>query len=133
MLLSLFRDYYILSRVNALLDKHFPGEPRPDLLELERSASLALHFGHPAIMDGLRPVAPNFVYVGMMNCRPPVALPKDLEDFMKTGKENGVIFVSFGSVLKVIRNDCLSLNRVKTTSDVYFRHLKCRNLIARCS
>ena len=29
-------------------------------------------------MDGLRPVAPNYITVGMMNCRPPKKLPTGL-------------------------------------------------------
>jgi hypothetical protein len=55
--------------VEDVLDRHFPGVDRPRLLEMEKSASLTLHFGHPFILDGLRPIAPNYVYVGMMNCR----------------------------------------------------------------
>lgn len=43
---------------------------RPDLIELERNTSLAIGFGHPLLMDGWRPMAPNFVHVGMMNCKP---------------------------------------------------------------
>ena len=89
-----------MSQGNALLDEQFPGEERPSFLELESNASLTLHFGHPLMMDGLRPVSPNFQYIGMMNCRPAEPLPKDLKDFMDSSTE-GVIYVSFGSVLKV--------------------------------
>ena len=42
---------------------------RPTLKELELKSALVLQFGHPLIMDGIRPMAPNFVNVGMMNCR----------------------------------------------------------------
>ena len=49
-------------------------------------------------MDGLRPMSPNYVQVGMMNCRDPKPLPKDLKDFLD-GADDGAIFVSFGSVL----------------------------------
>ena len=49
-------------------------------------------------MDGIRPVSPNFVMVGMMN--PPKELPEDIKKFIEESDENGVIFVSFGSVLK---------------------------------
>jgi hypothetical protein len=48
------------------------------------------------IMDGNRPVAPNFVYIGMMNCREPKPLPKDLKEFMDSAGKEGVIYVSFG-------------------------------------
>lgn len=92
------RNYYILNKINAILDKHFPGQDRPCLIELEKNTSLVLHIGHPLINDGLRPVAPNFQYVGMMNCRKPQPLPKDLQAFMDSAKD-GVVYVSFGSVL----------------------------------
>jgi hypothetical protein len=27
-------------------------------------------FGHPLLMDGWRPMAPNYISIGMMNCGP---------------------------------------------------------------
>ena len=45
-------------------------------------------------MDGIRPVAPNYVNIGMMNCRPAKKLPDDLQKFMDEA-EDGVVFVSF--------------------------------------
>ena len=63
------RDYYILGKVNELLDKHFPNEKRPSILEMERNATVAFGFTHPLILDGWRPTAPNYVDLGMMNCR----------------------------------------------------------------
>ena len=89
------RNWYMLGKVEQLLDRHFPGEQRKPLLELERNASLSLTFGHPLIADGLRPVAQNFVYIGMMNCKEPQTLPDDLQSFMDGGKD-GVVYVSFG-------------------------------------
>eukprot|EP00095_Tigriopus_kingsejongensis_P001001 snap_masked-scaffold1486_size38793-processed-gene-0.3 protein:Tk01001 transcript:snap_masked-scaffold1486_size38793-processed-gene-0.3-mRNA-1 annotation:"udp-glucuronosyltransferase 2c1-like" len=93
------RNWYILGKIDAILDENFPGVERPALLDLERNASLALHFGHPLIMDGNRPYAPNFISIGMMNCRPAQPLPKDLKAFMDNAPD-GVIYVSFGSVVK---------------------------------
>ena len=46
-------------------------------------------------MDGLRPIAPNYIYLGMMNCKEPKPLPDDLKEFMDNAKD-GVIYVSFG-------------------------------------
>ena len=63
------RNYYMVGRVESLLDKHFPGEDRPSLLELERNAAAALGFTHPLFLDGWRPTSPNYVHLGMMNCR----------------------------------------------------------------
>ena len=63
-----FRNIYSLRLANKLLDENFPGEARPDLLDLERNVSLVLNFGNPHILDGWRPLMPNYVDVGMMNC-----------------------------------------------------------------
>ena len=67
--------------------------------ELEGSASLILAQGNPLIMGGLRPVPPNLVYCGMMQCRQAGPLPQDLQQFMDSATE-GVVLVSFGSVLQ---------------------------------
>lgn len=90
-----------MPKVDKLLDKHFPGEERPSLIELEKNMSLAFSFAHPFIFDGNRPMVPNFITVGMMNCRPALPLPDDLKKFMDEGSKHGVIYVSFGSVLQV--------------------------------
>ena len=61
---------------------------------------MAFHFGHPLIMDGLRPVSPNFQFLGMMNCKKAEPLTRDLQDFFNSAGSDGVIYVSFGSVVK---------------------------------
>ena len=47
--------------------------------DIERKASLILSQGNPLLMNGMRPVTPNVVYVGMMQCRPPKKLPEDIQ------------------------------------------------------
>jgi hypothetical protein len=59
-----FRDNVLLTKLENLLDKHFPAEKRPALLELEKDVALGMSFGHPFLMDGFRPVNPNFQFVG---------------------------------------------------------------------
>ena len=49
-------------------------------------------------MDGMRPVPPNIVYCGMMQCRKARPLAGDLKQFMDSATE-GVLYVSFDSVL----------------------------------
>ena len=63
------RDYYMLNKVESILDKHFPGEERPSLRELEKNVDAAFGFTHPLFLDGWRPTSPNYVHLGMMNCR----------------------------------------------------------------
>ncbi len=98
-----FRDMYILPKMEALVDKHFPDDPRPgrpSLLELESNAALAIDFGHPLLMDGLRPKVPNYIQMGMSECRPSERLPKDIEKFIDGAGDDGVILVAFGTVLQ---------------------------------
>ena len=66
----------------------FPNEHIfPNLLELESKAALVMSAGSPFLGDGLRPVMPNNLLVGMMNCKPKsigarnnnVSLPKRLQ------------------------------------------------------
>ena len=99
--LHALRNVYVISKAEELLDKHFPGEVRPSLLDLEMNASVAFGFGHPLLLDGWRPVSHNYVNLGMMNCRKPRAdfEDKKLQKFLDEAKD-GVIYVSFGSALK---------------------------------
>lgn len=71
-----------------LLAEVFPNEQSfPNLLELESKAALIMNAGNPFFGDGLRPVMPNNLLVGMMNCKPndiisnnnKTALPKHLQ------------------------------------------------------
>ena len=59
-----FRNIVMLKQSNQILDKHFPGEIRPNLLDLEKNASVAFSFGHPLILDGWSPMVPNYVQLG---------------------------------------------------------------------
>lgn len=72
---------------------------RCSIAELEAESSLVLCQGTPLIMNGMRPVPPNVVYCGMMQCRPPRDLPADLRQLMDEASQ-GVVYVSFGSVLQ---------------------------------
>ncbi len=59
-----YRNSYLIGRVEGILDKHFPGEDRIPVLEMEKQASLAISFGHPHLTDGWRPTMPNFIQLG---------------------------------------------------------------------
>ena len=97
----IFRNIIMLGQANELLDKHFPGEIRPSLLALERNASVAFSFGHPLLLDGWSPMVPNYVQLGMMNCRPgkPFEPNDPIGQFLNNSK-NGVVFMSFGSIIQ---------------------------------
>ena len=98
---KIIRNLYILHNVYTVLNKNFPNEEIPDLIELEKNVSLSLSFGHPLLMDGWRPYAPNNVNLGMLNCKGVKNLPPGdkIAQFLDSAKE-GVIYVSFGSVIQ---------------------------------
>ena len=73
--------------------------PSLSIGDIECKASVVLAQGNPLVMSGLRPVPPNLVYCGMMQCQPAKQLPQDLQEFMD-GATEGVLYVSFGSVLQ---------------------------------
>ena len=64
-----WRNYHLVTGIGNVLDSHFPRDERPSLIELEKNTVLALGFTHPLFHDGWRPTNPNYVHLGMMNCR----------------------------------------------------------------
>ena len=46
-----------------------------------------------------RPTMPNVVYMGGFQCKPSKALPQDLEDFVQSSAEHGVIIMSLGTLV----------------------------------
>ena len=98
----LLRNFGSLPKTQAMVEEVFPGEDIPHLSELTNTVSLFISHGTPFTGDGLRPVMPNTILAGLMTCRETKPLPMDLKDFIEKA-ENGVIFVSFGSVVKASR------------------------------
>ena len=101
------RDLIVVPRVEAMLSEVFPEEEIPSLHTLARTAALTINHGSPFLGDGLRPVMPQTVLAGLMTCRPPASLPglpPDLAHWVENAP-NGVIFVSFGSVIKASKEN----------------------------
>ena len=57
--------------------------------------------GNPFILNGWSPMAPNYVQLALLNCKPAKDFLENdqIGNFLKNSK-NGVIYVSFGSVIK---------------------------------
>ena len=82
----MIKHLFMNPKWEKLIDELFPDDPRsqrPSISELEKETGLALQFGNPLIMDGMRPVSPNYVMIGMMNCRKANPLPDWLNNFME--------------------------------------------------
>ena len=93
------RQIYILPEAEKLLHEAFPEDEIPSLNELGKNSALFINHGTPFTGDGLRPTMPKTIMAGLMSCSPAKPLPENLESFIANSKD-GVIFVSFGSVLK---------------------------------
>ncbi|KAM4720524.1 UDP-glucuronosyltransferase 2A2-like [Anableps anableps] len=52
-----------------------------------------------------RPILPNFFYVGGLHCRPANQLPEDLEAFVQSSGDAGVVVVTFGSMVTNLAAD----------------------------
>ncbi|KAM4578614.1 UDP-glucuronosyltransferase 2C1-like [Fundulus diaphanus] len=50
--------------------------------------------------DFPRPFLPNFKFVGGIHCRPAKALPKDLEEFVQSSGDDGIVVFTLGSMIK---------------------------------
>ncbi|XP_076042323.1 UDP-glucuronosyltransferase 2B15-like [Oratosquilla oratoria] len=75
---------------------HFlPESPPPAALLANLSGVL---IGSHYALDYPRPLPPTFINVGDMHLREPKPLPQDLEDFMQSSGDSGVIFFSMGAV-----------------------------------
>uniref|UniRef100_UPI00398ED3CE UDP-glucuronosyltransferase 2A1-like n=1 Tax=Pristiophorus japonicus TaxID=55135 RepID=UPI00398ED3CE len=47
-----------------------------------------------------RPLLPNFKFVGGLHCRPANPLPQELEEFVQSSGEHGIVVFSLGSMIK---------------------------------
>uniref|UniRef100_H3DDR6 Uncharacterized protein n=1 Tax=Tetraodon nigroviridis TaxID=99883 RepID=H3DDR6_TETNG len=50
--------------------------------------------------DFPRPFVPNFKYVGGIHCRPAKPLPKDIEEFVQSSGDAGIVVFTLGSMVK---------------------------------
>ncbi|KAF0031799.1 hypothetical protein F2P81_016354 [Scophthalmus maximus] len=50
-------------------------------------------------LESTRPVPPNFKHVGGLHCKPANRLPEDVEAFVQSSGDAGVVVVSFGSMV----------------------------------
>ncbi|XP_037387457.1 UDP-glucuronosyltransferase 2A2-like isoform X1 [Pygocentrus nattereri] len=47
-----------------------------------------------------RPLLPNFIYVGGLHCSPAKPLPQDLEEFVQSSGDDGIVVFSLGSFIR---------------------------------
>ncbi|KAG7256225.1 hypothetical protein CRUP_035853 [Coryphaenoides rupestris] len=96
-LYSIYEQYvFINPAYSELLQRHFP--PGADLLSMQHSADIWM-MRVDFVFEFPRPTVPNVVYIGGFQCREAEPLPADLEAFMQSSGEHGVVVMSLGTLV----------------------------------
>lgn len=95
---TLYQHLIYFPAQDKLIRKHFPGSADwPYISDILRERqSFTLVDAHHLITDSIA-LAPNVQYVGGLQLKPAVPLPKDISDFFDSHKEHGVIYFAMGS------------------------------------
>ncbi|XP_031424635.2 UDP-glucuronosyltransferase 2B13-like, partial [Clupea harengus] len=94
--------FLVKAQYQAVCDKYF--EHKVDFLELVQAADLWL-MRVDFVFEFPRPTMPNVVYMGGFQCKPAKPLPQDLEDFVQSSGEHGVILMSLGTFVSELPSD----------------------------
>lgn len=92
-------QFVILPIYDKLLKTHFP--PGSDLLTMQSSADIWL-MRVDFIFEFPRPSMPNIVHMGGFQCRPAKAISAELEDFVQSSGEHGVVVMSLGVMVTAL-------------------------------
>ncbi|KAG8228498.1 UDP-glycosyltransferase [Ladona fulva] len=95
---SFYYKYFVLSSVDSIMKEAY-GKEIPSFSEVKKYVSLIL-VNHHFSLNGARPLAPNIIEIGGLHIKSPKELPQEIKQFMDGANEHGVIYVSFGSILK---------------------------------
>lgn len=99
-IVSLLQEQYVILPIyDELLKRHFP--PGSDLLTMQRSADIWL-MRVDFIFEYPRPSMPNVVYIGGFQCRPAEPILPELEEFMQSSGEHGVVVMSLGVMVTAL-------------------------------
>uniref|UniRef100_A0A3B3VYZ2 UDP glucuronosyltransferase 5 family, polypeptide D1 n=1 Tax=Poecilia latipinna TaxID=48699 RepID=A0A3B3VYZ2_9TELE len=93
----LFQQKFVVGPIyDAMCDKYIEGGC--DIVSLLQEADIWL-FRSDFVFDFPRPTMPNVVYIGGFQCKPAQPLPADLEEFVQSAGEHGVIIMTLGTLV----------------------------------
>ncbi|MEQ2315303.1 hypothetical protein AMECASPLE_020933 [Ameca splendens] len=96
----LFQQNFVLAPIyNAMCDKYIEGGC--DIVSLLQDADIWL-FRSDFVFEFPRPTMPNVVYIGGFQCKPAQPLPANLEEFVKSAGEHGVIIMTLGTLVNAL-------------------------------
>ncbi|CAJ1086676.1 UDP-glucuronosyltransferase 2B20-like [Xyrichtys novacula] len=97
---NLAQQHFIINpHYSDLLQRHFP--PGSDLMSLQLAADIWL-IRTDFVFEFPRPTMPNVVYIGGFQCKEAHPLPAELEDFMQSSGDHGVVFMSLGTLVSAL-------------------------------
>uniref|UniRef100_A0A665VLT6 UDP glucuronosyltransferase 5 family, polypeptide D1 n=1 Tax=Echeneis naucrates TaxID=173247 RepID=A0A665VLT6_ECHNA len=98
-IIVLHQKFVLGPHYDALCDKYIEGGC--DVFSLLQEADIWL-FRSDFVFDFPRPTMPNIVYIGGFQCKPAQPLPADLEQFVQSAGEHGVIIMTLGSTVNAL-------------------------------
>ncbi|XP_056262907.1 UDP glucuronosyltransferase 5 family, polypeptide D1 [Pseudoliparis swirei] len=107
---------------DAICDKYIEGGC--DIISLLQEADIWL-FRSDFVFEFPRPTMPNIIYIGGFQCKPARPLPADLEDFVQSAGEHGVIIMTLGSFVNALPKevaDGIASVFAKMPQKVIWRH-----------
>lgn len=87
---------------DVICDKYIEGGC--DIISLLQEADIWL-FRSDFVFEFPRPTMPNVVYIGGFQCKPAQPLPADLEEFVQSAGEHGVIIMTLGTLVNALPKD----------------------------
>lgn len=87
---------------DAICDKYIEGGC--DIISLLQEADIWL-FRSDFVFEFPRPTMPNVIYIGGFQCKPAQPLPADLEEFVQSAGEHGVIIMTLGTLVNALPKD----------------------------
>ncbi|XP_070699343.1 UDP glucuronosyltransferase 5 family, polypeptide D1 [Pempheris klunzingeri] len=84
---------------DAICAEHIEGGC--DIISLLQEADIWL-FRSDYVFEFPRPTMPNVIYIGGFQCKPAQPLPADLEEFVQSAGEHGVIIMTLGTLVNAL-------------------------------
>ncbi|XP_017283354.1 UDP-glucuronosyltransferase 2A2-like [Kryptolebias marmoratus] len=94
--------YVVRSNYKPFAHHHISSDV--DYIELFQAADIWL-MRNDFTFEFPRPTMPNVVYISGFQCKPSKPLPKDLEDFVQSSGEHGVIVMTMGTLVEKLPED----------------------------
>ncbi|KAG7269981.1 hypothetical protein CRUP_021836 [Coryphaenoides rupestris] len=92
-----------------------------DTTSLLQEADIWL-FRSDFVFDFPRPTMPNVAYIGGFQCKPAQPLPPELEEFVQSAGEHGVIIMTLGTYVNALPND-IAENIASVFAKILKRHV----------